>query len=164
MSPKPEDEGNTMLMRTALTALFAATAAGALILPAAVAEADPADYVIESANGTERVWQQTWWDGEPTITADFHGSDNQHWIFWGNRTIQNAGTDLCATADNGRVIGADCNGDDPGQRWTIRGDHNQKQLRNEETGNCATYEGYDDQLTLHTCDGNRLNQRWYLNI
>ncbi|WP_103347664.1 RICIN domain-containing protein [Amycolatopsis sp. CA-128772] len=154
-----------MLMRTALTALFAAAAAGALMVPAAAAaEADPADYVIESANGTERVWQQTWWDGEPTITADFHGTDNQHWIFWGNRTIQNAGTDLCATADHGRIIGADCNGDDPGQRWTIRGDHNQKLLRNEETGNCATYEGLEDQLTLHTCDVNRINQRWYLNI
>ncbi len=154
-----------MLMRTVLTALFAAAAAAAVTAPtAAAAVADPADYVIESANDTERVWQQTWWDGEPTITGDFHGSDNQHWIFWNNRTIQNTGTDLCATAHHGRVIGADCNGDDPGQRWNVRGDHNQKQLENEETGLCATYEGNDDQLSLHTCDWDSVNQRWYLNI
>jgi hypothetical protein len=152
-----------MLVRTALTALFTAVAAGALVAPAAVAD-EPADYVIESANGTERVWQQTLWDGEPTITANFHGSDNQHWILWENRTIQNTGTDLCATADDGRVIGADCNGDDPAQRWSIRGDHNQKQLKNEETGLCATYEGNEDQVSLHTCDASRLTQRWYLNI
>ncbi len=152
-----------MLVRTAFTALLTAAAAGALIVPSAAAD-EPADYVIESANGTERVWQQTWWDGEPTITGDFRGTDNQHWIFWGNRTIQNTGTDLCATAHHGRVIGADCNGDDPGQRWRVLGARNQKQLRNDENGLCATYEGHDDQLSLHTCDGGRINQRWYLNI
>ncbi|MGA6164433.1 RICIN domain-containing protein [Amycolatopsis magusensis] len=145
-----------------IAGLFVAVSPLALTVPAIADE--PADYVIESANGTERVWQQTWWDGEPTITGDFHGSDNQHWIFWSNRTIQNTGTDLCATAHRGRVIGADCNGDDPGQRWRIRGDYNQKQLKNEETGLCATYEGHDDQLSLHTCDWDRVNQRWYLNI
>ncbi|MCO1578469.1 RICIN domain-containing protein [Crossiella sp. SN42] len=151
-----------MLMRPAFTALLAIVAAGTLTAPAAGAD-EPGSYVIESANGTERVWHQAGEDRAPTITADPGDDDGQRWVFRSNRTIRNVATGLCATADGGRVIGAKCDRDDPGQRWRIRGAYNQKQLRNVETGLCATYEGDGAQVSLHTCDWDRVEQRWYLN-
>jgi hypothetical protein len=149
-----------MVFRRMFTAVLVAASA-VLAAPAAYAEPEPA--VIESANGTEQVWQQTRWDGYPTITDYFSDGPNQYWLFRSNGTIKNVGTQLCAEAVDRRIVGQPCDLDDPGQRWTVRGEHNQKQLRNEKYGNCATYEGHEQQLLVRECDPDRVNQRWYLN-
>lgn len=145
----------------AVVVLVAASAA--LAAPAAGADTDA--LVIESANGTERVWQQTRWDDTPTITEDFRDSPNQYWVIRDNGTIRNVGTGLCAAAvGGGRLVsGRDCDSADSRQRWRVLGDHNQKMIQNEEFGNCVTYEGNEDQLLLRGCDSDRINQRWYLN-
>lgn len=157
----PCEEGTIMAIRRIVTAVLVVTSA---VLTAPVAGADTHEVVIESANGTERVWQQTRWDGNPTITADFRDSANQYWLFDDDSgTFQNGGTGLCATAVSDRVVaGRYCNGN-PAQRWQLRGDYNQRQIQNVAYRNCVTYEGNEDQLLLRECDWDRINQRWYLN-
>lgn len=136
--------------------------AASVVLVAPAAHAGSAA-VIESANGTERVWHQTRWDGEPTITEDFRNTPNQLWDLRGDGTIRNIGSGLCAEVVEDRVVaGRPCNGD-PEQQWRLRGDDNQLQIQNVKHDNCATYEGEEQQLLVRECDWDRINQRWYIN-
>ncbi|MEU6150484.1 ricin-type beta-trefoil lectin domain protein [Actinosynnema sp. NPDC047251] len=132
---------------------------------APAASADEAVFVIESANGSEDVWTQTFFDTNPVTAGEFRGLDRQRWIYdYDEDTFRNIGTGTCATAvDRDRIKGRDCDDDDPGQKWTRRGSGNSRLLVNKEFGTCAEYKGLDNPLRLENCDAENRKQRWYLN-
>ncbi|MGM1060173.1 ricin-type beta-trefoil lectin domain protein [Saccharothrix sp. Mg75] len=151
-----------------ILAAAAAVCSALLVAPTAHAARTDTDVkadrvVIESANGSEEVWQQTLWDGEPTIVETFRATPNQFWFVRGDGTIRNHDNGLCATSvDGSRVAGRDCDGH-ADQRWVIRGSGNSRLLENEADETCATYDGQERQLRLRGCDPYDRDQRWYLN-